>query len=700
MSADFITSYPSWFAIFCLAAGATYALILYFKNRILDPEPNQKWLLWVMSGIRFIVVAIIAFLLLDPLVRYTRRQIEKPTVVLAIDNSESIIRNADSTWIKTKFIEQIDQLKEDLSDKFEVQEYVFGSVVKAGGKPNFRDKETDIASQIGEIRNAFEGKSLGALILATDGIYNKGSNPYFVANDMKTPVFSIAMGDTTVRSDLLITTVRTNSIAYLGNSFPIVVDISSRKCKPGPISVKVSYNGQTLEERPLTISSDPFSTTQSFMLKASQKGTQQYIISLSNLIGEISYLNNRKDVFIDVIDGRQKILLLAAAPHPDLAALKVALSQNENYELILKMGSEIHSVEELKKYDLVILHQWPANQSQKTFAESLKAQKIPAMYILGRQSNAAMFTNLVGTTVIKGGNNNFNQSTPAFNSNFSLFELSPETRSFAMQLPPLTCPFGKYEIAQPERALFFQKIGSVVSTEALFYLSDIEGYRSGFIAGEGLWRWWLADFEKNRNHNATKEIISKTVQYLALKADKRKFRVFAIQNSFNENEAVVFQAEVFNDNYEPVNNVEVSLDLRNAGGEAFPFTFSRIGEAYRLNAGLMAPGRYSYSAKVLISGKQETISGSLVVKKLQLETQESVANHALLTQMAEATGGKMVDKDSISSLSKFLLSVTSLKPVLYTEKSFKDLINQKWLFFMLVFLFGVEWGIRKWMGAY
>ena len=39
----------------------------------------------------------------------------------------------------------------------------------------------------------------------------------------------------------------------------------------------------------------------------------------------MSYLNNVKDVFVDIIDGRQKILLLANAPHPDLGAIKNAI---------------------------------------------------------------------------------------------------------------------------------------------------------------------------------------------------------------------------------------------------------------------------------------------------------------------------------------------------------------------------------------
>ena len=44
--------------------------------------------------------------------------------------------------------------------------------------------------------------------------------------------------------------------------------------------------------------------------------------------GEVTYSNNVQDIFIEVMDGREKILILAAAPHPDIAAIKQLIIQN------------------------------------------------------------------------------------------------------------------------------------------------------------------------------------------------------------------------------------------------------------------------------------------------------------------------------------------------------------------------------------
>jgi hypothetical protein len=248
--------------------------------------------------------------------------------------------------------------------------------------------------------------------------------------------------------------------------------------------------------------------------------------------------------------------------------------------------------------------------------------------------------------------------------------------------------------------LFTQKIGVVNSKEAMWYLQDDEGYRSGFIAGEGYWKWWLSNFEKISNHNACKELMAKTVQYLAIKTDKRKFRLSPVQPSFNENEPMAFQAEVYNDNYEATTREEVSLELKSESGKVYPYTFSSQGDGYRLNAGIMPPGKYRYLGKTLISGKSETISGNVVVKPLQLEYTESVANHNLLRQMAASTGGKVLKPDDTDAMIEALKTLPSAKPVIYTEQTFKDLIHQKWLFFLMVLLLSVEWGVRKWLGSY
>ena len=114
----------------------------------------------------------------------------------------------------------------------------------------------------------------------------------------------------------------------------------------------------------------------------------------------------------------------------------------------------------------------------------------------------------------------------------------------------------------------------------------------GVVSGEGIWRWRLHDFMSNENQNAFDELVNKTVQFLAVKEDKSKFRVFT-ENNYFENQEVQFRAELYNQSYELVNEPEIKLNVKDAEGKEFKFLFNRTMQAYVLNAGRFPAGQYT-----------------------------------------------------------------------------------------------------------
>src|SRR6185436_20095022 len=104
----------------------------------------------------------------------------------------------------------------------------------------------------------YEGQNLGAVILASDGIYNQGSNPVYNNKKLKTTVYTIALGDTTFPRDVLIKRVRSNAIAYLGNSFPIEIEAAAYGYNGTNLSVSVSHNGQVESIQSISSNSSRF----------------------------------------------------------------------------------------------------------------------------------------------------------------------------------------------------------------------------------------------------------------------------------------------------------------------------------------------------------------------------------------------------------------------------------------------------------
>ena len=82
---------------------------------------------------------------------------------------------------------------------------------------------------------------------------------------------------------------------------------------------------------------------------------------------------------IDVIDNRDKVLLLCSAPHPDVAAIREVLEDKDNVELDVVFVSELKEV--LTSYNLIIAHGF-GNQKNLPIWQKVWETKVPLWVIL------------------------------------------------------------------------------------------------------------------------------------------------------------------------------------------------------------------------------------------------------------------------------------------------------------------------------
>ena len=223
---NIIFQYPSWFVFICVAVGVLYALGLYFNDRRFGEQ--SKKLNSVLGTLRFFSVTIICLLLLDPVMRATITEKKAPIVVLAQDNSESVLQSMDSVQ-RNEYKQKMEKLRQNLAGKYDLKVYSFGDKVKEGIDYSYSDKATNISSFLEEIYDVYSNLNLGTVIMATDGIYNQGSNPVYSGGKLNLPIFSIALGDTIPKKDLVLKKVYNNQIAYLGDKFTIQADIAAER---------------------------------------------------------------------------------------------------------------------------------------------------------------------------------------------------------------------------------------------------------------------------------------------------------------------------------------------------------------------------------------------------------------------------------------------------------------------------------------
>ncbi len=682
MGTSLILDYPWYYILPCLLAGLVYAAITYFKSK--KNKDLSKPLLLTVSALRFLAVSGIAFLLLNTFLKRLINETEAPIILVARDNSSSIVSEKDSVSQKKNLNVIYDNLVKGLQQKYAVKTINFGATVQLSDSCSFTDKETDFDKLFTDIDNNYANQNIGALIIASDGIYNRGANPVYQAEKLKYPIYCIALGDTTVTKDVSIQKVNHNQVAYLGNKFPVEVVVNATKLKGKEVKVNISQGGNSKASQTILLGNESVNQTLSFLLDADKSGVQRYDVSVSILPEETNKTNNYQSFVIDVIDNREKILLVANYPHPDVAAIKESIESSKTYEVETFYFSSVDKP--VKPYSLVIIHGYtPANLG---IINACKTNGVSYFLV-----NPQAYDQLQGLRISNSFNKQ-NDAEPFINSGFGLFTLSNELKNAVKEWPAIKVPFGNYQVANGATNLFSQKVGIVETDNPIWLFQETNGSKNAMFIGDGLWRWKLRDFSDHENFNLFNELLSKTVQYLSVKADKSFFRVIT-KKIVNENEPIEFDAEVYNKSYELITEPEVSLKLTNENKQTFNYTFSKTSTAYKLNIGLLSPGDYRYEAKTTNNGSIELKQGLLTVKAIVAEQLNTVANHQLLYQLATKSGGKLVYPQQAEELQKLILANELIKPITYSSKQTTDIIHFKWLFVILLLLLSVEWFLRK-----
>lgn len=532
--------------------------------------------------------------------------------------------------------------------------------------------------------NNFSNQNVGALILISDGIYNKGANPLYASEKLGYPIFSIAVGDTNEVKDVRLQKINHNQIAYSGNDFPVEVIVNAKKFQGKEVEVKLFDGNIEKAKQSLKIPSENFLSTCNFTLNAEKSGIVKYTAKVSVLEGEKNVSNNVQSFAIEVIDNREKILLLANAPHPDISAIKEAITNNTSYDFEFSFSQEFKKP--LKAYSLIILHGFSPNEFQ--FLNECKNEAIPVWIV-----NPNTAENLPGIKISNSGNRS-NDSEPFVNATFGLFNISNELKNFVKDLPAVKTFFGNYSLSNGANNLINQRIGTVETENPILSFNDLNGLKTALFLGDGLWKWKFRDFAEHQNHNLFNELISKTVQYLSVKSDKSFFRIVA-PKIINENEAVELNAQVYNKSYESLTEPDVTLVLTNSENKKFNYTFSKTSHAYKLNLGILPAGEYKYEAQVKVNNELFLKQGIIVVKEVVAEKINTVANHQLLYQLSNRSGGKLVYPNEFEQLQNEILLSEQIKPITYSQTSTSQLIELKWLFFIIILFLAIEWFFRK-----
>ena len=361
----------------CAALGFSY--FQYYVNS--KRSGNQQLILFIL---RALSVFTLLFLLINPKIKSVVIEREKPDLVLALDNSESISHLNQENKL-TKIASFFNDDKE-INERFEVQNIYFGSEISTVDSADFSQKQTDIFKALDDIKSSFKKKQ-NATVLVSDGNQTLGRDFQYFNASKNQKVFPIVIGDTTKYPDVSISKLNVNRYAFLKNKFPVEVFINYSGSKNIASRFLISTNGKTVFSKNINFSEENRTLRLEANLSASQLGTQTYSAEILPLENEKNKINNKKNFAVEVIDERTSVLVLSSIVHPDLGALKKSIETNKQRKVSIKYTSENNI--KLNEYQLVVFYQ-PNNNFKKYF-DAVKNANLNYFIITGTKTNWGAF---------------------------------------------------------------------------------------------------------------------------------------------------------------------------------------------------------------------------------------------------------------------------------------------------------------------
>lgn len=666
--------------------------IYWFRNkweadRFVDWSGSLKT---VAGALRALVLFALIFLLLEPFITNLINDLEKPLLLIYSDVTESVTEDE-----RIRFEAWFDSKEEFLEEKYVIHFRRFGSEV-ANQEDSLSNigLNTDYSTVIESVNEDHYNQNIGAIVVASDGIQNLGQDPRYQTMNNAAPLYVFAQGDSSIQTDFEITEVLNNDLVFLGNKFQIKVRYKAKRMQGNLASLAIMRDGKKIDGLASEMTDAKEVSEVLFELEADQLGLNRYTISIEPHESEKNISNNSAETFIDVLDNRTQVTIIAKAPHPDIAAIKTAIESNDQYEIHVHLLADWD--EDLQNVDLAILHGLPTDPNDLNKIKGIRDQQIPVLSIVTSGISWLHFQRLELGLDFKTMRITNDETSAWVNEGFNLFKAP--TNDNLNRFPPLNVVFGDYAFSGGGQVLLNQRIGSINSERSLMGFTSANNWKRAVLLGEGWWKWRL--FERMQfDSDWTDKLMVKTAQYLALKQKRTRLSIDAPEK-IDEGLEIKFEGEFYNESYELNNDGELSLVLSDSNGIEQSFRFQNNGLGYKLNVGALAPGSYKWKAEINTDGVAFNQNGEFIVMENKAEFARTEADFNFLTQWSNGSDGKVFYKGMEGGLFNTLQSLDTAKPIIHTTKEWQSIIEWKWILFLLALLVTIEWFIRKYNGYY
>lgn len=705
-----ITLGGSWIALFALAALAIALSIVVYRYTLPPVARLRRTILWT---IRSLALVLILFLLFEPVLSWLDRRDEAAKILLLVDRSASMSQKdaaGDRNQIALDFLNRAEWKSFEREDALRV--FTFSDTVR---ETTLDSVASTPADQVGSNQaqawtralDVSAGEYIGAVVLLSDGSQNMGPNPERLASEAGVPIYTVAVGDSTVRRDLLISELLTNQIAYAGSKIPVVIRVRANGAAGSESSLRlVDSRGRTWGQERITFNSNVVESSFEFIVDALEEGEFRLTAFLDSIPAEAVAENNRRSVIVRVLDSKFQVVVLAGAPSPDLTALLQLLGQDTTMVITPFVqsssgrftGNRVPDEAALNRAELFVFQNFPTNSPDPAFSIAsarIREKRIPLLFLDGPNVSVERLSSISDIVPL-----DFSARARAVPVVARAGQAHPSISGAAPlpvtweELPPvsgypqkITAKSGSVVIAT-----FADEASPEVAAGPAITVWEMSRRRGAVISVHDYYRWKLGVARSDMNREFLDTFVNRLTTWLLTPTEEKPVQITTDRKLYSGGQPARFQAQVYGANLIPQDNASVMLRVNSGDRSEIVALRGRGNGLYEGEFNPWSDGDFTYEGVAVLQndtlGKDD---GSFSVEAFNIEWVDPRARFDVMSQVAERSGGIAVTAANPSALFDKL----SFKARTSESRSEIPLWNRPLILWIIIALLAAEWLLRK-----
>jgi len=575
----------------------------------------------------------------------------------------------------------------ELLDRFDLEQFAIAEKLTALDSLAYTGEVSNLAKGVKGLENLFIKEKV-ATVMISDGHQTQGQDYEYVELPEKMGLYTLTVGDTTQYRDLALGRIQLNPYAFLDNRFPIEGYVHYKGKGSARSNLEIWVDGKrTFSE---TLAFDAVKNTVKIQtdIKAERIGILPISVRLRPLENERNTQNNQRQLAIEVVDERVKVLFCSTMLHPDMGALKKGIEKNGQRTFEFLDLRKPLAGGQVPEADLYILYQ--PNRSFTQLYTYLKNSNANLFTITGPKTDWG-FLNQIQSAFQKTTLGANEETIPVKNGGFSFFAAD----SWSLErYPPLETELGETIIHREHEQLLEQQVkGGLIGEPLLATLMGNEN-REAVLFGEGIWKWRMQDYRNQGNFEGFDGLMDKLVGFLTANKSKTRLSV-DYQNVFRGAREALITAKYFDNTFVFDAKASLSLKLTGNGAETeIPMVLK--GNFYEADLRQLAVGDYTFS----VENKKEGLikSGAFTILPFNLEQQQLSADFGKMQRFADYNNGMAFLPDQFEQLKAELLQNDRWLRLKKSQEKEVSLIGFNWLLALVALCLCLEWLIRKYNG--